>query len=258
VGVHTPEFDFERQRDNVSQAVKDAGILYPVVLDNEYGTWTNYCNHFWPRKYLIDIYGNIVYDHAGEYHYDETERKIQELLQERMNVFHLQGDVARDTVSPTGTMTVDISQLGSPETYFGSKRNEFLTNGTSGTVGLQTLTMPRTTEQNALYLDGSWNFQQEFAENASSKAKIVFRYKAKSVYFVASSDAPVTVTVLRDGKPLSSERGVDVVESNGSTHTTIQADRLYKLIDDPVGYAEHTLELIIENPGLRAFTFTFG
>jgi len=245
IGVHTPEFTFEEQYDNVVKAVEQFGIEYPVVLDNEYATWRAYGNRYWPRKYLIDIDGFVVYDHIGEGAYEETEKKIQELLEERAAVLGIQETIGADIAKPAGIQEVDFSKPRSPEIYFGAARNTSLGNGKPETKGAQRLEEPATIRANTLYLAGDWNFTDEFAENESPEAKIIFRYKAKSVYFVASADQPVAIKILRDGKALESET------------KTIKDDRLYILAED-AEYGDHTLEIIIEQPGLRAFTFTFG
>lgn len=252
VGIHTPEFMFEKDRENVAEAVARMGIKYPVVQDNDYGTWFAYGNRYWPRKYLVDIDGFIVYDHIGEGGYEETEAQIQRALAERAQVLGLNTAIKTGTVSAN----VDTPTGGpiSPETYFGSARNEFLTNGTGGVPGEQTLTISGPPSLGGFYLGGTWNFADEYAENKTAGAKIVYRYLAKNVYFVASSLSGAKVTVLRDGVPVSAEvAGADV--QNGSV--TIQSDRLYHLIHESTP-GEHTLELIIESPGLKAFTFTFG
>lgn len=252
IGLHTPEFEFEQKYDNVLAAVKKFGVQYPVVLDNDYSTWTAYGNRYWPRKYLIDIDGFVVYDHIGEGAYEETEKKIQEVLAERMARLGEKGAIASGVAQPNAP-AVDPSKLGSPEVYFGASRNEYLGNGKQGTLGLQAFQEPLIVFLNKLYLAGDWNIEGEFAENRSASAKIIFRYKAKNVYIVGSAASSVKITVLRDGKPLGSEAGEDVHDGT----LTVQEDRLYKLIEDS-SYGEHTLELLIENPGLRAFTFTFG
>ena len=242
IGLHTPEFEFEKKYENVLAAVKKFGIKYPVVLDNDFSTWNAYGNRYWPRKYLIDIDGFVVYDHIGEGGYEETEKKIQELLDER-------GELSR----PTNTETVDASRRQSPETYFGALRNTTLANGSSGAVGEQSLALPASVAPDVLYLDGAWNISGEFAENKSSGAKIVFRYRAKNVYLVARSDAGVDAQVLIDGKPIGAEAGEDV--KNGVV--TIKEDRLYRIVEGKE-YGEHTLEIIIKKPGVQAFAFTFG
>lgn len=257
IGVHTPEFEFEKIYANVAQAVKKFSIQYPVVLDNDYGTWNAYENRYWPRKYLIDIDGFIVFDHVGEGAYDRTERKIQELLEERMAVLGEVNGIAKDIVKPEGASDIDATQPRSPEIYFGAGRNTYLGNGVSGAKGTQKLSEPAGIKTNILYLAGDWDFRDEFTENKSFGAKIIFRYQGKDVYMVASAENPVAIRILRDGKHLGAEVGGDILTREGISRATIQEDRLYKLIQD-TEYGEHTIEIVIENPGLKVFTFTFG
>lgn len=252
VGIHTPEFEFEKKYENVSGAVKQYGIEYPVVLDNGYGTWYAYNNRYWPRKYLIDIDGFIVYDHIGEGDYEETEGKIQELLKERAERLELKVEI-ENKISDL-KLTEEAAQAGSPEIYFGAARNTYLGNGESGKAGTQTLIEPTGIKTNILYLVGDWDFDEEFTENKTKNAKIIFRYQAKNVYFVASAEKEIGGKILLDGKPLTEEAGADV-ERDGSIK--IKADRLYKLVRGKES-GEHTLEMQIEDNGLKAFTFTFG
>jgi len=256
ISVHTPEFAFEHVYKNVQDAVMSFGIKYPVVLDNEYATWNAFGNEFWPRKYLIDIDGYIVYDHAGEGNYDETEKAIQSALAERDQRLGISATMPTVTTAPAGAVPdSDLSKINSPETYFGSARNQYLTNGTQGQVGDQTLTIPATLTGNSLYLGGTWNFQQEYATTKTAGAQIKFMYNSKSVYFVAAADQSVKIKVTRDGGlQLGAARGADV-DANGEA--TIQENRLYKLIED-TDYGVHTIEIQVENPGLQAYTFTFG
>jgi thiol-disulfide isomerase/thioredoxin len=252
VGVHTPEFDFEKVYDNVAKAVKEAGIKYPVVQDNAYATWRTYSNQFWPRKYLIDIDGYIIYDHIGEGAYEETEKKIQEALAERAKVIGATDSVSSGTVRPTGIVAVGKGSL-SPETYFGSDRNNLLGNGDFGVQGTQTLTAPSTFNINKLYLNGAWNFTSEYART-EGPATITYKYRAMNVYFVASSKNGSKITVLIDGVPAGAHAGADIsAEGIG----TIKDNRLYKLIQSPSS-GEHTLEIRIDGAGLDAYTFTFG
>ena len=252
VGVHTPEFMFEKDRENVAEAIARMGIKYPVVQDNDYGTWFAYGNRYWPRKYLVDIDGFVVYDHIGEGGYELTEKQIQLALAERSLVLGLNEAIKTGTV----TANVDTPTGGpiSPEVYFGSARNEFLVNGVRGAAGEQTFTVPDALQTGGLYLGGAWTIDDEHAENTTAGAKIAYRYLAKNVYFVASAQNGVKITVLRDGVPVPTDiAGADV--QNGSV--TVQSDRLYHLIRETAP-GLHTLELIIEGPGLKAFTFTFG
>ncbi|VVB90238.1 Thiol-disulfide oxidoreductase ResA [uncultured archaeon] len=258
IGVHTPEFQFEQNYDNVYAAVQKFGIKYPVVLDNNYSTWTAYGNLYWPHDYLIDIDGFIVDDHIGEGDYETTEKNIQDALKERMAVLKINEEINSEISKPSEVVNVDFSKVNSPETYFGASRNTFLGNGIKNVAGVQNLSLPTEISLNTLYLAGTWDFQNEFAENKNPGAKIIFRYSAKNVNFVASAINNVTIRVFRDGMQPGDKSGRDVLMRNGSSIVIISEPRLYSLIDDPEGYGEHTLEIDIEDPGLRAFTFTFG
>ena len=258
VGVHTPEFDFEKDLKNVSNATVRLGVKYPVVLDSNHGTWNAYQNRYWPHEYLIDIDGFISHDHIGEGDYDVTERAIQAALKERnteLGIDPASNPIPTDIASPLTVVSMDVSKVGSRETYFGSARNEFLGNGMQGKAGQQQLTLPASVLPNTLYLDGNWNFNDQFAEAtmpASGQAKsthtIIYNFTAKNVYFVAAANqalAPkgVTVHVYEDGKLVNT--------------LTVSDNRLYTLIND-ADYGTHTLRLEVEGQGLQAFTFTFG
>jgi len=253
VGIHTPEFDFEKDITNVRAATKQYGINYPVILDSNYGTWDAYNNLYWPHEFLIDIAGYIVHDHIGEGDYDTTEGIIQQLLQQRATALG-----ASAVAIPTSVMNApapDLSGIGSPETYFGSGRNQYLANGTPLVDGSQTLAAPSTVALNNLYLVGNWNFQSEFATNASAGAKVIYKYDSLKVYIVASAPQGAIVQVLQDGAPVTAANaGTDV----HNDVMTIGTSRLYNVIDNHGVPGEHTLELIIDSPGLQAFTFTFG
>jgi thiol-disulfide isomerase/thioredoxin len=252
VGVHTPEFEFEQELVNVQQAVNKFGVTYPVVLDNEYATWRAYDNRYWPRKYLVDIDGFIVYDHIGEGAYQETEAKIQELLAERAQRLGVEAPGAQSlsTLAEAPTRS-DDSRL-SPEVYFGAARNKLLSNGRAGTAGRQELAAQDQAGLNELQLVGSWDINDEFASAVAADDAIVFRYRAKDVYIVAASEQPVDVQVLVDGRPVATP-GADVEDGR----VTISEEQLYHLVADNA-VSERTLELRIPKPGLRAFTFTFG
>lgn len=256
VSIHSPEFEFEKDRANVAKAIERFGLTYPVVQDNDFATWRAYKNRYWPRKYLIDIDGFIVYDHIGEGGYASTEMKIQELLQERME--KLGGDIS--TV-PTG---IAEPQNGaprrlfapiSPEVYFGALRNKALANGLPGKLGAQTFKEPGSRSDEKLYLAGEWNVQGEFAENESSEAKIIYRYQAKDVFMVLSADKPIKVTVLRNGKLLTDDAGADV---DAEGFMIVHEERLYKIVANSSAVGFQELEFTVETPGLKAFTFTFG
>jgi thiol-disulfide isomerase/thioredoxin len=243
VGLHTPEFAFERIQSNVEKAVERFGIKYPVVLDNDYSTWNALGNQFWPRKYLVDIDGYIVYDHIGEGNYEETEKAIQNALKERASRMGMEDKVSTTTTKPAGVVTVDTSKVKSPETYFGSSRNQYLANGTAGRAGEQTLTIPSSISFNKLYLSGTWNMTSEYAESKSAGSVVVFNYEAKNAYITAGSPNGVEVEIYKD----------DVFVKK----VLIKDETLYPLIQD-AEYGKHTLRIVVPKAGLQAFTFTFG
>jgi len=234
IGIHTPEFGFEKVYQNVLEATKKAEIKYPVVLDNDYSTWNAYQNRFWPRKYLIDIDGYVIYDHIGEGGYAETEQKIQDALKERLAVLGENG-----IINQSVTKEIPIQDgAKSSETYFGSARND--------------------QQANLLFPGDGWSITPEFAQNLFANASIVYTYTAKDVFFVAEAGTETIVEVLLDGKPLDSEAGADIVKtSDGNTVVKIKEARLYKIIQGNQSET-HTLKFIIQKSGLRAFTFTFG
>ena len=254
IGVHTPEFAFEKKIENVRKAVENFQIKYPVVLDNDFATWHAYKNRYWPRKYLVDIDGYIVYDHIGEGAYEKTEKKIQELLQERKNKLELDSSISIGTIKVENP---DQPEAESPEIYFGAWRNTGLGNGKTKVIGQQELSLPKGIKKNILYLEGNWFFAKEFATNQSGGEQIVFRYKAKNVFMVASTAKNVTnevrMKIYIDGVLIVKNSGEDVEDGI----VTVTEERLYKLIKS-AEVEEHTLEIEILDPGLEAFTFTFG
>ena len=253
VGVHSPEFQFEHDINNVREAVRKYDIQYPVVLDNDHATWAAYGNLYWPEDYLIDIDGFIVSRHIGEGDYDTIETEIQGLLRERAEALGIQVTIPNTTGVPGDVIPVNFPEVGSPETYFGAARNQYLGNGQNSATGLQTLAIPATVHANELYLTGTWNFTDQYAET-TGLATILYEYNAKNVYLVASAGNVTAVTVLLDGKPVpATVAGPDV---SGSV-ATVRDERLYSLIMGSE-YGEHTLGLDIPGPGLRAYTFTFG
>lgn len=223
VGVHTPEFDFEKDYNNVAEAVGKLGIKYPVVLDSNYGTWNAYNNRYWPNEFLLDIDGYIAENKIGEGDYDKTETAIQKALQERSDRLALGLKIPSDITVPSDVISMSGSQIGTPETYFGSSRNEFLG---------KTLT-----------LSGNWSIQPEYAETKDVNEKILYNYTAKNVYFVASSKTGVTIKIIQDGKQI----GTQIIKDN----------QLYTLVQN-ADYGTHSLEIDISGAGLDAFTFTFG
>ena len=194
-----------------------------------------------------------MHDHAGEGDYDGTEAAIQKALAERATILGT-GPVSSGTVAPANAVSMDPNQVSSPETYFGSNRNEYLANGTQNTDGVQNLSIPNNISLNSLYLAGSWNFTPEYAETSDTNAKIVYQYDSKNLYFVASSALGANIKILVDGKPLTTGRGSDV---NVDGTALIKEDRLYNIVNGS-SYGEHTIEIDVESGTLDAYTFTFG
>lgn len=195
IGIHTPEFDFEKDINNVKTAVKKFGIQYPVVLDSDYGTWNAYGNLYWPREYLIDIDGFIREDHIGEGGYSDTENTIQKLLMERADELGTSSSgIATTTVSNPAPQMPTISQ----ETYFGSAR------------GMDV----------ASDLIGNWNIQPQYAESTGDN-NLVFPYTSKYVYVVAESDTPSTVEIMVDGKTTG-----NVSVSNAQLYTLVSGNEV--------------------------------
>ena len=230
IGVHSPEFDFEKNFDQcVSAAVQRLGIKYPVVLDSQpkvHGMPIR--NEYWPEEYLIDIDGFVVHNQIGEGDYDKTEEAIQAALIERQKVLGLSQKIDTSLASPAGVVTVSSTGLGSPETYFGSARNEYLGNGAPGVAGIQTLGIPSQQVLNTLYLGGTWNFADQYAENTSATATVSYVYSAKNVYFVATAKNQVKIKIYRDGILLTGAEAGSDVAPDGTV--TIQENRLYSLV----------------------------
>lgn len=252
VAIHTPEFSFEKDINNVKMGAAQFGLKFPIVLDNDYATWNAYQNEYWPHKYLIDIHGNVVYDHIGEGGYDETESEIVKLLGDRMKFLGQSGAVT------VGTSTVpDVAiQAESPETYFGAARNEGFGNGKSFTAGEGKLTIPNSLTPNDFYLGGTWKIEPEYAESEAASDQISYIFTSGKMYFVAATadGSAVTAQVLIDGKPIPDQwAGADV--KNGIM--TISQSRLYSLYSNAV-LGRHRIDLIFNKPGVRAYTFTFG
>lgn len=254
VGIHTPEFAFEKNINNVREAMTRFGIKHPIVLDNDYSTWNAYGNKYWPRKYLIDINGNIVYDHIGEGAYEETERKIRELLAERATFLGEKKSDDMEKELAAALVPKEKNAARSPETYFGALRNEHLGNGAFGRKGEFDFILPDSFRLNTLYLDGRWKIDNESAESVL-EAKVLYKYNAKNVYLVAESDTEVELEIIQDGQPVSNEaRGADVLDGG---IIKVKESRLYKLIDN-LNPSEHILEIRVRGNGLKMYAFTFG
>ncbi len=248
VGVHTPEFQFEHNAENVLKAVKMYNINYPVAQDDNYKTWNNYNNEYWPAEYLIDANGNIRRTHFGEGEYDQMEMAIRELLKET-------GQTLSGTTDDLPDQTPNGEQ--SPETYLGAERMEYYYDGGSTGTGERIFTLPDNLHQDSFSFGGDWDIKKEYAV-AGKDAALNYKFYAGKVFLVlrpGNAGSMAKVKVFLDGKPVDgSNAGADV--DNGEI--TVNADRLYDLIDLKGRVGQHILLLQFETPGIEAFAFTFG
>jgi len=253
IGVHTPEFEFEKDRANVEMAVEEYGIMYPVVQDNGFATWRAYGNRYWPRKYLIDAEGFIRYDHIGEGGYDETEEQIRELLAERDSELDMGGLVS----GSVDAAQVDFSRIGSPELYLGTDFARAPLGNSEGFRPGESVeyALPEDFVKNLVYLEGTWTNTPDCMELSSDSGSVVLRYEAKNVNIVAGGDADITL--LLDGKaPSADDLGADATVVDGQADARTGELRLYSLIDSE--YGERTLRIDVSGPGFCLYTFTFG
>jgi cytochrome c biogenesis protein CcdA/thiol-disulfide isomerase/thioredoxin len=245
VGVHTPEFAFERQRDNVERAVRDNGLRYPIAQDNEYATWNAWGNQYWPAKYLIDARGRVRYAHFGEGAYGETEQAIRTLLEETGERRLPAASAVQPETAARGVQT--------PETYLGTARADGFA-GKAPEAGTRGYPEPAELAPSQFALSGTWDVDDERA-TAVGGAEIRARPVAREVYLVMSSrgGVPRRVHVLVDGRPVPpAAAGPDV--SAGAV--SVDRQRLYRLVSLPE-LGEHELELRVP-PGVSAYAFTFG
>lgn len=246
IGVHTPEFAFEHDTGNVGNAIKMYNIHYPVAQDNNYATWNNYNNQYWPAEYLIDATGNVRRTHFGEGEYDQTEMAIQALLKEAGKKVTSKLEKMPDQ-TPSGQI--------SPETYVGAKRMQYYYQGeNTGTVS-QNFKLSENLSDDSFSFGGNWNITDEEA-TAGKNAVLNYNFSADKVFLVLRPNFSKNgkIKVFIDGKPTdNSNAGSDVVGGQ----IQIDQDRLYNLIDLKNHSGRHILKLEFDS-GISAFAFTFG
>ena len=241
VGVHTPEFPFERDEDNVRRAVREMAVEYPVALDPAYAVWQAFANRYWPAAYIADAEGKIRHHQFGEGGYEECERVIQKLLREGGR-----DDVPDDLVAvvPDGIEAqADWSNVRSPETYL----NEPPTGGEPDGLRL-----------NQWSLSGDWNVEGRASVLNEAGGTLAFKFHARDVHLVMGprpADATVPFRVQIDGEPPGDAHGLDVDEQGNGT---VAEQRLYQLVRQPGPIADRTLEINFLAPGVEAYVFTFG
>ncbi|PMV25408.1 MULTISPECIES: cytochrome c biogenesis protein DipZ [unclassified Pseudomonas] len=243
IGVHAPEFAFERDVNNVTQAMKDLGITYPVAIDNNYKIWRAFNNQYWPAHYFADAKGQIRYHHFGEGDYAESERVIQQLLREAGAKNVAGGLIEADAKGVQ--QAPDMNEVQSPETYLGSQRVENFVK--SGRLALNQWT-----------LQGQWNVGGQQATLDQAGGRIVYRFHARDLHLVLGPGAdgkPVRFKVTIDGQAPGGAHGTDVAPDGSGTVTE---QRLYQLVRQPGAVQDRTFTIEFLDPNVSAYAFTFG
>ena len=257
IGVHAPEFAFERDPENVAKAVRDLGVTYPVALDNNHAIWRGFNNSYWPAHYFIDARGRIRYHHFGEGNYAESEKVIQRLLAENGRAV---GDMRTVTVRTKGaSAAASWNDVRSAETYLGHLRAERFASpgGFVRDTGHEYVAPPRL-PLNAWALAGRWLVGSEYATAQSTGARIVYRFHARDLHLVLGPSATgrrVRFRVTIDGKPPAGDRGTDIDDAGNGM---IEGQRLYQLVRQKGAVRERTFAIEFLDPGAQAFAFTFG
>ena len=257
IGVHTPEFRFEKDLDNVRRAVKDRKIDFPVAIDNDYGIWRAFDNHYWPALYLIDAQGRIRHHQFGEGGYERTERIIQQLLGEAGSSGigdHLAAVEARGVEAEA-----DWPDLKSPENYLGHERTEnFVSPGGAALDKRRVYAAPARLKLNDWALSGDWTVKKDAIVLNKANGRIAYRFHARDLHLVmgpAVRGASVRFRVLIDGQPPGAAHGIDVDDQGNGTVTE---QRMYQLIRQPKPIADRQFEIEFLDSGVEAFAFTFG
>jgi thiol-disulfide isomerase/thioredoxin len=244
IGVHSPEFGFEKELANVRWAAKTFQVDYPIAVDNDFAVWRGFSNQYWPALYLVDGRGQVRYRHFGEGDYVQSERVIQKLLAE-VGARGIGQDLA--SVTPSGAEApANWANLKSPETYLGSARSE---NQVQWGARLKL---------NEWALGGNWTLQRQPAVLNEPNGQIVYRFHARDLNLVMSPAAgskPVRFRVLIDGHPPGAAHGIDVDEQGNGT---VAVPRMYQLIRQPGPVADLQFEIQFLDPGVEVFVFTFG
>jgi thiol-disulfide isomerase/thioredoxin len=259
VGIHSPEFEFEKNIDNVKQAVTRFGIKYPVLLDNDHGTWNAFQNSYWPRKYLLDSEGYIRYDHIGEGGYVETENAIRNLLAEKSNQQGTEiSNLNQTKLNVPGVASVDFNQIKTPELYFGYQYARDQLGNTQGFNPEKAVnyTIPSPyLKPNLIYLQGLWKNNPDSMELVGPQGKIMLSYSAKSINIVAGGKGELAVK--EDGKDNKTNNPFKGNDVDADGMFSIDGQRLYNIANH-TNYGEHQIEIDAKGPGFKIYTFTFG
>jgi len=253
IGVHSPEFEFEKDINNVKMATQKYGLTYPIVLDSDHMTWDAFSNRYWPAEYITDDLGHIRHTHFGEGEYDQTEKVIQQLLDQRAKRLGLNTTADQSLVN---LQAHEFSLFQTPELYFGydfaDGRNYFGNSEGFEPEKIVSYTIPSDLQKDHFYLDGQWQNLHDSMKLSSDNGKIVLPYTAQDVHIVASG-VGTGIQILLDGKPVTSD---DAGQDTKNGIAIISEHRLYNIISSKQA-GSHTVT-IIGHPGFEIYTFTFG
>jgi thiol-disulfide isomerase/thioredoxin len=257
IGVHAPEFPFERNVDNVRRAVKEMGLIYPIAIDNDFAIWRAFRNQAWPALFFVDAQGRTRHQHFGEGDYERSERFIQQLLTEAGASGVAQNLVSVDARGAEAS--ADWANLRSPETYVGYGQAErFASRGGAVLDKSHMYTAPARLGVNSWALSGDWTVKRGAAALNKAGGRIAYRFHARDLNFVlgpAAQGTPVRFRVLIDGEPLGAAHGTDVDDQGIGTVTE---QRLYQLVRQPKPVTDRLFEIEFLDSGVEAFAFTFG
>jgi thiol-disulfide isomerase/thioredoxin len=257
VGVHTPEFPFEQDADNVRRAAKDLRVEYPIALDSDYAIWRAFDNNYWPAVYIADAEGRIRHHQFGEGGYEECEMVVQRLLREAGR-----DGIGDDLVTVAGDgfeAQADWASLGTPETYLGYEQGQnFASPGGAELDEPRTFDAPDELELNHWALAGDWTIGRRASVLNGAEGRIAVRFHARDVHLVMgppARGASLPFRVLLDGAPPGAAHGLDVDEQGRGT---LEQQRLHQLIRQQGSITDRTFEISFAGPGVEAYSFTFG
>ena len=257
IGVHTPEFSFEHDLENVRRAAKNMRVEYPIAIDNDYAIWSAFNNHYWPALYLVDAQGRIRYHQFGEGAYEQSEMILQQLLAEAGI-----GGIAHELVSVDAQgaeAAADWGDLRSPENYVGYERTENFSSPDGAVVDKpRVYSAPARFSLNHWALAGEWTVEREATVLNKANGRIAYRFHARDLHLVmgpAARGTSVRFRVFLDGQAPGAAHGIDVDEQGSGTVTE---QRLYQLIRQPKPIADRQFEIEFLDAGVGAFAFTFG
>jgi thiol-disulfide isomerase/thioredoxin len=257
IGVHTPEFAFEHDPENVRRAVANIKVEYPVALDSDYAVWRAFDNYYWPALYFADAQGRIRHHHFGEGEYQQSEMVIQQLLAEASSGGTGQGLVSPD--APGIEAAADWASLRSPENYVGFVRTEnFASPGGLVPDRPHTYAAPAQLRLNHWALSGDWTVGEQAITLNAANGQIAYRFHARDLHLVMGPAVPGTAVryrVLIDGQPPGPAHGTD---TDGQGQGTLTEPRLHQLIRQPEPVTDRTFEITFLDPGAQAYAFTFG